>query len=275
MAAGLASLPKRVCWIGLFGFAAINLWAMPEVLPKDIIPFRALFKELISAYETGDTIFIDPPDNRGVDFNWTYLQQFPLDMREAIVNTVEEALPSRRIWYLTPNWLNDDIQATFSQIEQNHPLQSVLGKCDINWCYLIQLMESPPWSTPMLFGDSMAFWGADIDSISSESIQTRLWWRLDRTPNLDYSVSLQIVDENDLLIAGKDGPIIHYKTQIYNTSQLIPGQIYIDFRDITIEPHLLPGKYHLRLLLYDWQTLKRLTLSDGSDYLDLGSFQID
>jgi hypothetical protein len=42
-----------------------------------------------------------------------------------------------------------------------------------------------------------------------------------------------------------------------------------------IEPQLLPGKYYLKLVVYDWQTSERLTLRDGSDHLELGTFQID
>jgi hypothetical protein len=248
---------------------------MLGVLPKDIVPYRLLFSELVDAYRPGDIIFVNPLDSRGVEFRWQSGHQFSTEMRYSLVGTIEEALPARRIWYLTPQWLDEGVRATFAQIEQTHPLQQAFGKCDVEWCYLFQLMEAPPWSSPQVFGEHMAFWGADIDSVSPELIQTRLWWKVEQTPSQDYSMSLQVFDENGALVANADGPINHYKKQVFNTSQLLPEQIYIDFRDVAISPRLSPGSYRLALVVYNWQTNERLPLPDGADHLELGTVQVN
>jgi hypothetical protein len=275
MAVGLASLPSRIRWVSVVGFAALNLWAMPTLLPKDIVPYRLLLRQLVAAYRPGDSIFINPPDNRGVEFNWEYGHQFPLEMRQAIVRTADDAMAARRIWYLTPYWLDENIRSTFDEIQQTHPLQRGYGKCDLEWCYLVQLLEAPPWPTAQLFGAEMAFRGADLDMVSRESIQTRLWWQVETVPSKDYSIGLKLSDQNGLVVAGTDGPITLHNNLIYSTSQLTPGQIYIDFRDLALSPSLSPGSYQLSLLVYDWQTNERLLLPDGTDHLELGTIHFD
>jgi hypothetical protein len=185
IAAGLGRLPGRVRWMALASFALVNLWMLPSFLPRDIVPYRSLLKDLVAAYQPGDAIFIDPPDNRGVEFNWQYSQQFTPEMKAAIVRIPEEALSARRIWHITNDWFNETIHATYNEIEISHPRQSGFGKCDVDWCYLIQLMEAPPWSTPQFFGEDIAFWGADIDAITSEAIRMRLRWKVDQRPPID------------------------------------------------------------------------------------------
>ncbi len=274
IAVTIGQLPRRLRWFALFGFAGINLLVLPSVLPNDVIPFRALLKDLAVAYRPGDKIFIDPPTNRGVQFNWEYSHRFSQEMVESIVRSVDNALPNRRIWYLTGDWFNENIRATFSQIEKTHPRQSGFGQCDRQWCYLIQLMEAPPFITPQIFGDDMAFWGVDIDSVTQEVIQTRLWWRVKQALPVDYSISLQLRDKNDTLVAQADGPIHHYGVNIYNTSQLEPEKIYIDFRSLQLPPQLPAGEYTLSLIVYNWQTSERLLLRNGFDHLELKTIQI-
>ena len=118
---------------------------------------------------------------------------------------------ARRIWHLTSEWLDADVQTNFRRIETTHPRQSGFGQCDANWCYLMQLMEAPPWTEPQTFGDDMAFWGADVDAVTAEAIQTRLWWKVEQPPALDYSISLRLLDANGNLVTQADGPIDHYR----------------------------------------------------------------
>ncbi len=274
MAAGLGWLPNRVRWISLTGFLVISFWALPSQLPHDIIPYSDLLKQLVVDYRPGDSIYIDPPENRGVVFNWQYSHSFTTDMRRAIVQQVNDALPARRIWYLTESWFDDTIQANFHLIEESHPRVDGFGNCDANWCYLVQLMEAPPWNAPQTFGENMAFWGADVEPITDDTIHTRLWWKIEQTPSTDYSMSLRLLDTNGELISQADGPINHYGVQVVNTSQLEIGKIYIDFRDLTVPPSLPAGDYQLNLVVYDWQTDERLFLPNGADSLALISLHL-
>jgi uncharacterized membrane protein len=275
IAVGIGQLPSRVRWIVLVGFVVLNLWSLPSFVPRDIVPYRSLLRDLGAAYQPGDIILIDPPDNRGVEFNWQYAHQFSPEMQQSVVRTVEEALPARRIWYLTGAWFDENIRATYLHIEQTHPRQTGFGKCDRDWCYLIQLMEASPWNEPQVFGEDIAFWGADIDAVTSESIQMRLWWKLDQKPARNYSIGVHLLDKNGLLVGQSDGPIRHYGVQTYNMSDLEPGSIYIDFRSLLIPSGLPSGDYVLALTVYDWQTSERLLLANGRNYLELSTVYIN
>jgi hypothetical protein len=53
---------------------------------------------------------------------------------------VDEADAHPRVWYVTDNLFDEQVQADFKQIEQDHPLREVIGNCDRQWCYIMQLL---------------------------------------------------------------------------------------------------------------------------------------
>jgi hypothetical protein len=108
-----------------------------------------------------------------------------------------------------------------------------------------------------------------VDSVSRDAIQTRLWWRVEQQPGLDYSMSLQLLDGNRGMLAQADGPINHYGAEIVQTSQLEPGRIYIDRRSIALPPGLPAGDYTLALAVYQSWDGVRLKLPDDRDLLAL------
>jgi hypothetical protein len=261
----------------LAGFGAISLWTLPSQLPQDRIPFRDLLHNLSAAARTGDVVFLDHANTGDNLVKWQYRHYLTPELWENAVSSEEMARETRRVWHVTANWFDDAVRATFTDLERSHPVQMVLepGRCDREWCYLIQLMEAPPWEEPTVFGDDMAFWGADVDSVSREAIRTRLWWRVEQPPDADYSLSLQLLDGSGGLVAQMDGPIHHYGAEILQTSQLEPERIYIDHRAITVPPDLPTGEYTLALVVYQSWDGVRLTLPDGSNSLILDSVTIE
>jgi uncharacterized membrane protein len=274
LAASLGMLPARIRWALAFVFLAISFWALPSELPTDIVPYNVLYSELSKAIRPGDIIFLDKGGYGDDVMKWNYNRHLTLQTREDATRNINEALLARRIWQVTSEWFDKDVEANFRLIELTHPRQTGFGQCDKHWCYLIQLMEASPWSEPKFFGDSMAFWGADIDSVNIDSIQVRLWWILQTTPKFDYSISLRLVDANGDLVSQADGPINNYNVETINTAQMEPGRIYVDFRDLSLPKTIKPGTYKLELVVYDWQTNNRLLLSDTSDSLLVAEMEL-
>lgn len=269
-----AKLARKLSVTALLGFAAINLWTLPSQLPTDRIPYRDLLRSLSAAAQPDDVIFFDQADTNDNFAQWQYRHYLSAELRENAISSLEDALKARRIWHITAHWFDEAVGANFEEIEWTHPRQSGFGKCDRDWCYLIQLMEAPPWGEPAVFGDDMAFWGADLDSMSHDAIRTRLWWRVEQTPDLDYSMSLQLLDSDGALVAQADGPINHYGAEIVETSQLEPGRIYIDHRSLIL-PHNLPdGDYRLALVVYQSWDGVRLSVSNGADAVMLDTIKI-
>jgi hypothetical protein len=274
LAAGIDSFPRGIKWVALGFVASVSLWALPSQLPTDIIPFNILYSDLAAMFSPGDVIFLDKGGYGDDVMIWNYYRLLSQQAREDATMKIDEALPARRIWHITSEWFNKDVQANYHRIEETHPRQTGFGECDKNWCYLIQLMEAPPWVEPQVFGANMAFWGVDVDSITLDEIKTRLWWKVNKAPGMDYSMSLRLLDSNGNLVTQADGPINHYASEVVNTSELQAGRIYIDFRSIQLPSKLPAGNYKLELVVYDWQNNVRLLLPDGSDNLLLKDIEI-
>jgi hypothetical protein len=270
--AGLAAIPRvRWRWSALVVFAAANLLALPAALPQGNAPFRTVLRDVSAAAQPGDAFFFPRWGESGDFEHWMYQTRLPR-MPEYQIGwrvTLDDALLFRRVWFITTDWFDDTVQDVFHTLEATHPLQAVYGDCNQLWCLLLQLMEAPPDEQPVLFGADMAFWGVDIDSVTRESIHTRLWWRVEQTPTLNYSIGLHLLNGNGELVAQLDRNILHYG-QALETSQLEPGRTYIDTRELPLPDGLPPGDYRLTLVVYDWQTGDQLPLPDGSDTLDLG-----
>jgi hypothetical protein len=270
LGAGLAFLPTRWRWAALVVFVGISLWALPTQLPDDIVPYSTLFRDMSARARPGDKVLLDQANySEDKVMQWQLLHVVPEWLRLDTTDDLDTALPARRIWYVTANWLDDEVLGRYQFIERTHPRQTGFGQCNSQWCYLIQLMEAPPWTAPQVFGADMAFWGADVDGVTRESIQTRLWWKVENAPALDYSIGLHLLDANGVMVAQADGPTHHYGQETVNTSQFEPGRIYIDFRNLTLPGNLPSGDYQLELVVYDWQTNERLALADGADHLTL------
>jgi hypothetical protein len=198
----------------------------------------------------------------------------PVGLFRSATADINRAKNARRIWFVTTNWFNGDVRANFDELEPDFPVQEVLGDCNRNWCYLVQLMEAPPLKVPIIFGNEVPFWGIDVETVTRSAVDVHLWWRAEKSPTNSYSIGLHLLDQSGNLIAQSDGAINEYgKTQVDLTT-MQPGQIYIDYRTLNLPSIVAPGSYDLDLIVYNWQTGQRLTLPDGSDHLSLNTITV-
>jgi 4-amino-4-deoxy-L-arabinose transferase-like glycosyltransferase len=266
--AALAALPSRWRWAALALFVTLSSLSLSMQLPRDRVPFRALLQQVSAAAKPGDALLLDHADLGNNVLRWQVARYLKPELWRSRSEDPAQIPNARRIWFVTAEWFNPAVQETFRRIEATHPLQQVVGKCDRDWCYLLQLLEGAPWNSPQVFGDHMAFWGADVDAISPQSINARLWWRVETAPPINYSIGLHLLDANGALIAQNDGPIRDFGIQAVETSAMQPGKLYMDRRTITL-PNNFVGDAELSLVVYDAQTGERLRLADGADALRL------
>lgn len=273
--ASLAVLPRRVRVPALALVIGLTFWTLPQHIPVRV-PLRDLFRQLAAVARPEDVLFFDRGGVTNPFVRNQARRYLGLDLWGQRVGQLEQVLPNRRIWFISgEEWRTDEIRADFAQIEQSHPLQQIIGRCDRDWCYLLQLLEAPPNEHSTLFGDSLNFRGIDVDSITPNSLTTRLWWTADQSVPLDYSIGLQLLNNSGELVAQSDGPITDwYSRQPLQTSQMEPGKIYIDARSLTLPGNLPDGSYQLALVVYQSWDQMRLTLSDGTDYLLLDTIYL-
>lgn len=264
LGAGLAALPKPVRWTGLAVMIVANAIMLPQLIGGRV-PYRDVLGTV--PVQAGDVVFLDHA-NEGDRSYMGYQLAHYLPPGAGVIwdGDVERAQNARRIWYVTGDWFNEAVQATFAHLEPTHPVQQVVGKCDRQYCLLAQLMEAPPLTEPVAFGERMLFWGADVDSQSADAISVRLWWRVEQAPERDYSIGLHLLDGAGALVAQSDGAIQHYGAETVQTSALQVGRLYIDHRTLAL-PALPGGPYRLQLVVYQsWDGL-RLPVSEADSYL--------
>lgn len=270
--AALAALPSRGRWLALAGFAIVSLWMLPSQLPFHI-PHRYIFQTVAENAKPGDVIYFEEADESDKLVRWQIDHYLPAELRAREVRNERVAAQSRGIWFVTKRFLRPEIQDIFRNLERNHPLQMVVGDCNPQWCYLAQRLEGTPWQRPLRFGEHMAFWGADIDSIAPDRMDVRLWWRVSQPPPFDYSIGIHLLDAAGNLVAQDDGAIHHYDT-VVQTSSMEADKIYIDSRSILPPVPLPSGDYRLVLVVYQSWDNVRLTLPDGSDTLEIGTITL-
>jgi hypothetical protein len=274
LAVGITILPRRIQWLALLVFTGISIWSIPSQFSPRIIRYRDFYQQMAKETQPGDVLYVDPVNMADNVVWWQMSHYLPANLFSTFTSDLDQARKARRIWFITTDWFNTDVHANFAKLEPAYPVQQVLGDCNKYWCYLVQLMEGSPLKTPELFGTEMPFWGVDVTSINHSAVDVRLWWRAEHPPTINYSIGLHLLDSNGNLVSQVDGSINEYGKQTVDASTMQAGHLYIDYRTLNLPATITPGTYQLELIVYDWQTGKRLLLPDGSDHLLLNQINV-
>ena len=132
---------------------------------------------------------------------------------------------------------------------------------------------APAWAPPALldarFGEAIVLRGygpAGLTAQPGSDLTLTLFWEAQGAPALDYTVFVQLLDENGALLTGADGPPA---SGDYPTSAWVKGDRISGTRQLLLPVDLSPGGYTIAVGLYDPATLQRLPLADGSDAVRL------
>ncbi len=96
------------------------------------------------------------------------------------------------------------------------------------------------------------------DVSADGALYLTLYWKLagDQPVPADYTVFVHLVDEQgSLIVEPADGPPVE---GAWPTSAWLPGQVVVDTRLVALPPNLHPGRYDVRVGLYDPNTGVRL-----------------
>lgn len=269
--AALAQLPVHWRWLALAGVCGMSLMSFAAQLP-DRQPVRHVLRDVLAQAQAGDALFAYEHGTEG-------LLVYQLDSYlspELIANrafTLEEAREARRVWFLSTTSFSEEMRQTFASLEETHRLSFVTGDCSSQWCYLAQLLIAPPMREPVVFGGEIGFYGAEVTQ-TPDAIDALLWWSAEAIPSQDYSVSLQLLDEAEMLVAQVDQQIQEASdSPPIPTSQMQIGGTYQDSRMLSLAD-VPAGEYQLRVLVYRWQDGTRLTLADGRDHYPIDTITI-
>jgi hypothetical protein len=112
----------------------------------------------------------------------------------------------------------------------------------------------PPSEIPNVinakFGEGIILQGYGMDDVfvlRGQKLNVTLHWYARRALNLDYTVSIQLIDSNWNKAGQNDNWPMNGNTP---TSTWVKGDTYIEERSINIAPESTPGVYDLRIALY-------------------------
>lgn len=108
---------------------------------------------------------------------------------------------------------------------------------------------------------------AGYDLTASDPVQLTLYWQAKSTPAQDYTIFVQLLNENGEWLAGADAPPVN---NFYPTSLWQKGDWIDDLHRLPLPPDLPPGTYTIRVGLYDAVGGARLPRQDGAgDAVDI------
>lgn len=262
---GLKVLPHAARLVLTAIFSTLMLLPIPlNVYQITQPPIATNFEWLQDHLLPGDVVLMDPQCNCGAMEVFAYYTRvyFPNGLKY-----VADATHEQRVWYITgaAGPTPDILEA----VSEGRRAGIFVGPPEA----LFRLYEAPPDPVGIRYENEMRFHGSErIDGYDvpvyheKESVTVRLWWSVERTPSLDYSLGLYILDETGQVVAQNDGPPSSGDTPP-QTSQWQPGQLYSAERSLQLPDSLPKGQYRLMMAIYWYGDNVRMTApgvnSDG------------
>jgi 4-amino-4-deoxy-L-arabinose transferase-like glycosyltransferase len=127
--------------------------------------------------------------------------------------------------------------------------------------------------TDVKLGNDIRLIGADYpDSLQAGgTLNLALYWQANNTPPHNYTVFVHLLDENDKIASQLDLPPLGGTRP---TSLWRPGEITRDDYPLPLPANLADGKYRIVVGMYEPPNGARLTLTDGSDSIEVGTVSI-
>jgi hypothetical protein len=223
-------------------------------------PFRMVFSWFADHLRPGDVLIIDPKCACGTHEGWDYF--IPMYFPTRSLPEVDHPGDASRVWYLSTVSARDE--ALLSEIEDHREPSIFVGP----WFFLLRLYEGPPHWEGVSFDGKIDLNGVEILKTGTvvaqdETFQVKLWWSAQQPPDVDYSMSVGLLDSDGHVISQADGPAQIAGT-VEQTSTWQPGTYYQDIRTIHVPRRLTSGNYHLYVIVYQWWDGVRLAPEENS-----------
>jgi len=264
---GAAQLPRLAQWgaaVGLVLLAYLPVsWHQYQIDATSATPFRAAFSWLAEHIRPNDVVIIDPHCVCGVPYGWDYF--VPLYFPTGYLPIREEPGTTSRVWYLSSEgWERDE--ALLAEISTVRKPSIFVGP----WYFLLRLYEGPPSWEGVTFGDFVRLNGVELTNdrtvlSEDEQLDIKLWWSTTRQLDVDYSISVALLNPRGEVVAQVDGSA-HAPDTPEQMSAWQPGNYYEDYRTLELPPGLKSGNYRLVVTVYQWWDNLRLAPIPNDEY---------
>ncbi len=248
-------------------YRGITQFIVATAQPSDAIVLTAPGQaEVFNYYYHGSLPILALPRQRPLDWDATLAELKGLltyDKVYAVLWATEEADPDG----LVTGWINQQGYKTLDQWYGNVRLA----------VYVMPEHRAPDESVDdqnMRLGPDITLLGYrswKLTPTAGEVTQIQVRWRAENTPQRRYKVFLQLLDAHDQVIAQRDA---EPAGDAHPTNTWAPGEVVLDNHGLLIPPGTPPGLYRRIIGLYDAETLERLKLPDGSDFISLSTITV-
>ena len=264
IALGLSWLPRRGTNLASILLVAVLFAAVPDESPYQIFdrlsPLEDNFRWLRDHMRWGDELLVTPgiEDSCGAAEEWIY------HGRAWLPNSLEfirEPGGQPRIWVLNPDRQTPELRRHLEEERIPGPFVGPYG------C-LFRLYEAPPDPAGIPYANGMRFHGAELlpDTWSAgerpllhegETFQFRLWWSVDETPPLDYSLHTWLQRRGQVLDEINTAPMPFWPPDAPGeTSRWQTGKLYVETRELTLPWPSHSNHFDVYMKLYHWETLE-------------------
>ena len=120
------------------------------------------------------------------------------------------------------------------------------------------------YQTDLVFGETFRLRGYDLNRYPGEgSMEVKLYWESLSLTDINYSGSIQMLDQSGFRVEQHDQVLT--KGVGYPTSSWRPGEIIADTFVIGVPRGPRPAEFAIRLVVYDWETGERLSVTLPED----------
>ncbi len=277
--AGIAWTFSALAVIGALSGAALARYYTDPAMARD--DYRSIAQFIVATAHPNDAIVLSAPGQAEV-FNYYYdgdlpvyalPRQRPLDP-QATLAELEKLLEYDKIYVVSWATEEADPQGVISDWMDTRGYKTL----DQWYGNVRQAVYVMPEHTPpeeivdnlnLRFGDDIELLGYrawNLASTAGEVTQLQLQWRANRKPERRYKVFLQLLDPRDQVIAQRDA---EPAGEGRPTDSWQAGETVLDNHGLLIPPGTPPGTYRRIIGLYDADTMERLKLPDGSDFVSL------
>jgi mannosyltransferase len=285
---------RRAPWLGLLAWVILVASALPTLLgyvyqksyevsgsfdpgvdyrylqgktsPDDLVVFNVL--SLAGLYER----YRAPGDAR-----WSYVLRWDPVIEPLDVAIVDRVLPStrqhRRLWFVLykgtvaanqplKQWLDLNLFPAFGQWRED----------TLYMQYLSPVEETVQVEAGLTFGQAIELQTASFNpvAIADDRVTVRLIWTAVQSITGNYKVFVHLYSADGRLVAQHDAVPVN---DLRPTSSWRPGEMITDNHGLWL-PAGMAGPLRLVVGIYDPVDGKRLMLSDGSDYAEIGTVQV-
>jgi hypothetical protein len=277
--AGVAWTISTLAAIGTLSGAALARYYTDPIIARD--DYRSIAQFIVATAHPNDAIVLIAP-GQGEVFDYYYdgnlpiyalPRQRPLDLEDTL-GELEKLMQHDKIYVV--NWAAEEadpagVVQSWMDTRGYKTLDQWYGNVRLG-VYVMPEHSSPEEVVDGLnlrFGENielLGYRGWKLAPTAGEVTQLQLQWLADRKPDRRYKVFLQLLDARDQVIAQRDA---EPAGESRPTDSWRAGESVLDNHGLLIPPGTPPGTYRRIIGLYDVETMERLKLPDGSDFVSL------